>query len=733
MSASLDWLSPTLKFRLLAKQDLQSGQGFDWLATGNDPYFHLKHGSRQPLGWYMVSVKLRANVAKLGAKLYVDYGDGIEEQHAIQFSLTNNKLFKRLCYFPQRPVRLRFDPCIQPCQFSVEVFSLAKLSEKRARKLMLKKLQNRRNTDPFKQLASAEILCLYNQCFDDGFGLITYSQWLAEYQQRQLQPQQLELISQSLTQQPLISVIMASYNSPIAYLAQCIASVKAQVYPHWQLCIADDASTDPEVLALLQSYVTADERIVICAREQNGHISAASNSALALAEGEYVALLDHDDLLAPHALLMMAQAINRHPQAEFFYSDEDKIDEQGNRSEPHFKSAWNRDLFYSHNYITHLAVIKHSLMTKVGGFRTGVEGSQDYDVFLRAIAHLGNKQIIHVPHVLYHWRAINGSTALSAGEKTYTNKAGLKALTDYFTPINLAVEVTAHQLNNCYRITWPLPEPLPLVSLIIPTRDGIELLKQCIDSIYQRTDYRNFEIIIVDNQSRCRRTLAYMAELTQQGLARVVKFDDEFNFSAINNHGVAHAKGSIVGLINNDIEVLNRDWLTEMVRQVSRPDIGCVGAKLFYPDKRIQHAGVVLGIGGVAGHAHKYFGSHHHGYHSRLSLVQNFSAVTAAALLVRKAVYQEVGGLETRLKVAFNDVDFCLKVREAGYRNLWTPFAELTHHESVSRGYEDSTEKQQRFQSEIDYMQQKWGEQLLNDPCYNPNLTLTHEDFSCRV
>ncbi|MCX9058737.1 glycosyltransferase, partial [Citrobacter portucalensis] len=263
--------------------------------------------------------------------------------------------------------------------------------------------------------------------------------------------------------------------------------------------------------------------------------------------------------------------------------------------------------------------------------------------------------------------------------------------------------------------------------------DNCDLLKTCIDTILNKTSYPNFEIIVIDNQSTCQRTLDYFHEITTSFDAQVLKFNAPFNFSDINNFGVQHAKGSIIGMLNNDIEVKNSEWLTEMVRHVSRPDIGCVGAKLYYPDGRIQHAGVVLGIGGVAGHSHKYFSAHHNGYHSRLSLVQNYSAVTGAALLVRKNVYQEVGGLEPKLQIAFNDIDFCLKVLEAGYRNLWTPFAEMIHHESVSRGHEDNPEKIARFNSEANYMIEKWGELLVNDPCYNPNLTLLHEDFSYRI
>lgn len=731
-----NWVTPEINFRLLPKQQLEVAEPdskYDWQSTGDDPYFKLKRKGAMPKGWYMLNLCVDADISRLDTKFYVDYGQDIDEADALCVSLLSGKLNKRVMFFDGRPLSLRFDPISSTCKFSITKLSLTKLTSARARSLMLKKLQSRRSLGAIETLSQDDLLLTYNHCFDKSVSSVTYQQWRERHEAQFTETKAITPMLANLTVKPVFSVVMASYNSNIEYLKACIDSVLGQHYPHWQLCIADDASTNPEVKALLQQYSELDERIVWQAREVNGHISAASNSALALANGDYIALLDHDDMLAPHALLMMAEAVNESPNAELFYSDEDKIDEQGNRRQPHFKPDWNRDLFYSHNYITHLAVLKTSLIHAIEGFREKVEGSQDYDLILRAVARLGNKQIIHVPHILYHWRAVQGSTALSAGEKDYTSSAGLKALKDYFNGTNIPVKVNYHNLNNSYKVTWPLPEPKPLVSLIIPTRDGYELLKKCISSIINKTHYPHYEILVLNNQTQCVQTLEYFELLKQKNRARIIDFDEEFNFSNINNLGVQHAKGSIVGLINNDIEVLNAEWLEEMVCHASRPDIGCVGAKLYYPDMRIQHAGVILGIGGVAGHAHKYFGSHHHGYHSRLSLVQNFSAVTAAALLVRKSVYIEVGGLEPLLKVAFNDVDFCLKVREAGYRNLWTPFAELIHHESVSRGYEDSPEKQQRFSSEVTFMKTKWGSQLTNDPCYNPNLTLEHEDFSYKV
>jgi GT2 family glycosyltransferase len=511
--------------------------------------------------------------------------------------------------------------------------------------------------------------------------------------------------------------------------------VLAQSYPHWELCIADDASTADHIRPVLRDYIDRDCRVRVVYRQQNGHISEASNSALAIATGEYVGLLDHDDELAEHALLFMVQALLARPGARIAYSDEDKVSDDCTRYDPHFKSDWNPDLLFSQNYVSHLGVYERALLNHIGGFRTGVEGSQDHDLVLRCLPYLDNHQIVHVPRVLYHWRAVEGSTARGSGEKGYTADAGRKALQDYFRDNGPAgVRVSEGLAPNSYRVQWPVPEPAPLVSLLIPTRDRKDLLEVAVRSILEKTTYPHYEILILDNGSVEPETLSFFEQVQQQdSRVRVVEYDYPFNYSAINNFGVEHAHGSIVGLVNNDIEVISEGWLQEMVAHACREDVGCVGAKLYYSNDTIQHAGVILGLGGVAGHSHKHFDRHHPGYFHRLQLVQNLSAVTAACLLVRKDVYTSVGGLdETNLQVAFNDVDFCLRVREAGYRNVWTPYAELYHHESVSRGKEDSPEKIRRFQGEIRYMQDRWDGLLQADPCYSPNLTLNREDFSIR-
>ncbi|WP_418139360.1 glycosyltransferase [Oceanimonas smirnovii] len=574
----------------------------------------------------------------------------------------------------------------------------------------------------------------YQSTFEHSVAGVNYSWW--QEQQAERHQEQLQVLQSQQPQwayQPVISILLPVYNTPPALLTECIHSVTAQLYSNWQLCIADDASTKAETRQALQQLCAGDKRIKLVQRESNGHISAASNSALAVATGDYVALLDHDDLLSPDALLKVAAAINQHPDALLFYSDEDKIDDKGKRYDPHFKPGWNPDLLLSQNYISHLGVYQRQRMVNIGGFKEGLEGSQDHDLVLRFTDGLQSQHIVHIPEVLYHWRAVAGSTALGGNEKSYAHQAGLNALQQYVSKQQPQASVSSTS-GDYYRVTWPLPSPSPLVSLLVPTRDGVDILAPCVNAILEKTDYRHFELIILDNQSSCPRTLEYMQQVSERDeRVRVLRWDHPFNYSAINNFGANQAKGSIIGLINNDVEPINAGWLSEMVSQVCRPEIGCVGAKLYYPNGSLQHAGVILGIGGVAGHSHKYFNGNALGYFARLQLVQNLSAVTAACLLVRKEVFEQVGGLnEEHLKVAFNDVDFCLKVREAGYRNLFTPFAELYHHESVSRGAEDNPEKQARFQAEIAYMRQTWGTVLDNDPAYNPNLTLAYEDFSLR-
>ena len=557
-----------------------------------------------------------------------------------------------------------------------------------------------------------------------------YQAWIDRYDT--LDDQQRDQIRariRSMIEEPLISILMPTYKAVPLWLCAAVESVQKQLYSNWELCIADDASRSPELTELLDSLARNDPRIKVVHRQENGHISAASNSALALATGRWIVLMDHDDLLSEHALYWMADYIDNHPEVRLIYSDEDKIDDQGVRKDPYFKSDWNVDLFYSQNMFSHLGLYDASLVRQVGGFRVGFEGSQDYDLVLRCIEHLQPSQIGHVPKVLYHWRVHPLSTASSLDAKPYAQLAGEKALNEHF--LRSGIRGHVEYVGNGYRAFYDIPDPEPLVSLIIPTRNAMELVRQCIDSILERTTYKNYEIILIDNGSDDQAALDYFRLLSENPRICVVREDSEFNYSALNNAAVRKAKGEYVGLINNDIEVITPEWLSDMVAIANQPGVGAVGARLWYPDYTLQHGGVILGIGGVAGHSHKRLPKERRGYFERAALMQSFSAVTAACLVIQKKHYLAVGGLnEVDLKVAFNDVDFCIRLRDSGLRNVWTPYAELLHHESATRGDDIQPEKQRRFESEARYMLVHWGDTLNHDPAYNPNLTLAREDFS---
>jgi len=550
-----------------------------------------------------------------------------------------------------------------------------------------------------------------------------YEKWIAGHQTS-------ETYRAPTTPGPLISVLMPTYNPKKEWLIAAIESVRNQNYQNWELCVADDASSEESCKVILCEYARKDSRIKVVFRETNGHISEASNSALALATGDWVALMDHDDLLAPDVLAQVAACIHAHSTVRMIYSDEDKIDERGVRHDPHFKPDWNQDLFYSYNMVSHLGVYHKPIVDEVGGFRRGYEGAQDYDLTLRFIEKIQVDQIKHIPKVLYHWRVHPESTAGGSDVKPYAMYAGQRALQDHFQRTGSAAQVDLDS-SGYYRVHYPLPEQPPLVSIIIPTHNAYKLLKKCITSLCKKTSYRNFEIIIIDNRSDEPRACKYLNSLSKNKDIDVIRDDRPFNYSALNNKAVSSAKGDTLCFLNNDIEVVTEDWLTEMVSHAVRPEIGAVGAKLLYPDGTIQHAGIITGMGGVAGHAFKSFPGTSRGYMSRLMVSQNYSAVTGACLVIEKEKFIRVGGFdEINLPVSFNDVDLCLKLLEAGYRNFWTPHATLCHHESATRGDDFSPDKIERFTKENTFMKEKWGEILEQDPAYNPNFTLEYEDFT---
>jgi O-antigen biosynthesis protein len=557
-----------------------------------------------------------------------------------------------------------------------------------------------------------------------------YARWIRCYDQ--LQREDVRRIRKQIASfeyTPLISVLLPIYNSNLKWLRRAILSVQKQLYPRWELCIVDDASTDRKVWPFVQRCARQDERIKLVRRAQNGHISAASNDALRLASGDFVALLDHDDELAPTALYFVAFALNKNPDLHLLYSDEDKLDARDRRFEPYFKSDWNPELFLAQNFISHLSVYRTDLVRRVGGFRVGFEGSQDYDLTLRCIEEIQPKQIEHLPWVLYHWRAGDQSTASNATAKPYAQEAARRAVQEHLQRRGIAGNVVSS--HGVYLQTkYVVPSEQPRVSIIIPTRDQASTLKECLYSIFDKTDYPNYEIIVLDNESHDAGTLEFLDTLRKQARVRVERIEAAFNYSRLNNRGVELAQGSFVALVNNDVEVINGDWLGEMVSRAVRPEVAMVGARLWYPNGTIQHGGVILGAGGIAGHAHVGLRRDEPGYFARAHLAQNVSAVTTACALVRREVYLQLGGFDENLAVTFNDIDFCLRLREAGYQVIWTPYAELIHHESASRGFDDSAPKQVRFLAEVEYMKSKWGDILQRDPFYNPNLSLGEDLFT---
>lgn len=538
-----------------------------------------------------------------------------------------------------------------------------------------------------------------------------------------------QAIIADMAKPPRISIIMPVYNVERRWLLAAVDSVRRQFYPHWELCIADDASTLAETKQALDELNGRDARIKIERLSANVGIAGASNAALRLATGDYIGLLDNDDALTRDALLAVAQTILA-DDPDIMYSDEDKLDVDGRHVGAHFKTDFNPDYFFSINYLCHFTVLRRTLLERIGGFRAGYDGAQDYDLFLRATER--SERVQHIPKVLYHWRMTPGSTATASSAKPESWDAGRRALAESLARRGIDAAAEAGPYPNTYRVRRAIIGQ-PLVSILLPFRDKPELLSTCILSLLEKTDYARFEIVGIDNGSVDPATHTLMHELERRdSRIRFLRYDEPFNYSSINNFGADHARGEHLLLLNNDTEIVSAEWLRAMLEHSQRPEVGVVGAKLLYPDQRIQHAGVIVGIGGVAGHAHLLQPAEDPGYFSRAQLLQNLSAVTFACAMTRRAVWQQLGGLNERdLRIAFNDIDYCLRAREAGYLVVYTPYATLYHHESKTRGYEDNPEKQARFFREITYMQTRHRAVLEHgDPYYNPNLRLDIHDFS---
>ena len=558
---------------------------------------------------------------------------------------------------------------------------------------------------------------------------VPYGPWYEAYR-----PDEEELEKQRkhhFRYEPLISVAVPAYHTPEKFLKEMIDSLLAQTYQNWELCIANGSPEDETMKRVLAAYMKKDSRIRVKHLEKNLGIAGNTNAALAMTSGEFVGLLDHDDLLAPNALYEIALALEKDRELEAVYTDEDKVTtDLSEHFQPHLKPDFNLDLLRSNNYICHFFVVKRSIVDRVGGFRQEFDGAQDHDFIFRCIETA--RKVGHVPEILYHWRTHKESTADNPASKMYAFDAGKRAIEAHLKRTGTAGTVSHTPDLGFFRVQYPV-QGEPLVSIIIPNKDEKETLEACIQSIREKTEYRNYEILIIENNSTTEEIFHYYKELSKDPRIRLFRWKKEFNYSAINNFGVRHAKGEYLLFLNNDVTVITPGWIKEMLGVCQRKEVGAVGVKLIYPDNTIQHAGCVIGIGGIAGHMFVDMPANRTGYLHKASILQDMSAVTAACMMMKREAFEEAGGFTEKLSVAFNDVDLCLKVRETGRLIVYDPYVQLYHMESKSRGAEDSKEKVCRFQEEIEYMRTRWIDILKKgDPYYNKNLSLTKWNYSLR-
>ncbi|TMD58681.1 MAG: glycosyltransferase [Chloroflexi bacterium] len=735
----------TYRPRLVPIQELRprAVDGFDWESTGDDPQFRLE--PPLPNGWVRLHLKGRAKPAAV-VMLYVDDGKQAGELtgHRLgTLSTTGNSLelfvgLSHACF-------ARLDPSLEPCQFAIEEFSLQRIGSWRIALRTAAIYLGLNRERHVWHLAMGAVRVLRRSGFtglrNSVVGLLQYQQgsapqyplWVEQNRLDEAATARLQATVEACSYKPTISVLMPVYNPPVRLLKRAIESVRSQLYSRWELCIADDASTSSGIRPLLERYASIEPRIKVVFRDRNGHIAAASNSALSLATGDFVALLDHDDELSSDALLQSVLVLNEHPDADLLYSDEDKINESGSRKDPHFKPDWSPETLLANMYIGHLSVYRRSIVQEVGGFRVGTEGSQDYDLALRVTEK--TCRIHHIPRVLYHWRITSGSAAAAMNAKPYAYRAAIDALSEALARRAIAGTVESHRHFPDRYVVHLAADPSQKVSIVIPTRDQAALLERCLQSVFDLTTHPNFEVCVVDNGSREQATFEVFEHFgrLREGRFRVIRRDLPFNFSALVNAGVVETDGPLVLLLNNDTEVLDGSWLEEMAGYARQREIGAVGCVLVYPDGAVQHGGVILMEGAVAGHSHSRESSKQPGHFGRLLAQSNYAAVTAACMMVRRELLAEVGGFDERLGVAFNDVDFCLRLLQRGYRNVCLGQVRLLHHESKSRGYEDSPEKRARFARESALMRQRWAPILDHDPYYNPNMRSIPPDFAPRI
>lgn len=661
-------------------------------------------------GWYMLEL-CASGRALLEAHIELRGGRGAETTQRWRFPLYSNRPCKRMILLStSQSVWLAFGR--QVGSVVLGECRLMPVTAGFARSRMVRRLTAQHPT--YRQDAAragaplAHLWQDYCALFEAGQELVPYASWVAEFGHATT-GEQAHTSAQlaALPSMPRFSIVVIATDVDGAALAASIESVECQAYPHRQLIVVmPEGAAAPTGTACVSNYLPSEG------------LAAGLRCAVAVANGDWIQFLSAGDLLATDALSILAASLALHPQCALAYTDEDTIDPAGVRRDPHFKPDWDIDLLHSRNYVGASALYRLALVRAVGPFSCDEGGAQLFDLLLRCAERVDTGAVCHIAHILLH---------RPSGQIPPVDDAGVRALHGHFGRRGIDAAVTRDDV--CYRVRYPVPAPAPLVTLVIPTRNGLDLLRRCIDSIVEKTRYPNYDLIVVDNGSDDPATLRYLEQLAAQGYTRVLRDDGPFNYSALNNAAVAQARGDIVGLLNNDLEVITPEWLTEMVGHALRPDVGAVGARLWYADDTLQHAGVILGMEGTAGHLHRFLPRGQAGYQGRALATQSFSAVTGACLVVRKETYALVGGLnEADLPVTCNDIDFCLRLRELGYRNVWTPHAELYHHESSSRGLDDVGEKALRAARENAWLHQRWGALLEADPAYNPNLSLDFTD-----
>ncbi len=678
----------------------------------------------------------------LSGQIYLDYGDGFSEQLSLPYT-SNGNAVSLLVVAPRQLLALRWAPDKKVNMIRPPALSFTPVaSAAEAEKLVHQNLPGGSGIDKLIEVvraayagdmiargiaAETSARLLGKQGDPSAF----YGHWIFHYETPTAADYvQITALTEALAWKPRFSFVVPVYNTPIDLLRACIDSMLAQTYSGFEICLADDCSTDPQIAPLLADYAARDSRMKVARSTSNGHISATSNLALGMATGDFIVLVDHDDLIPDFALFVVADYINKHPDADILFSDEDKIDLNGARTDPYFKGAFDRYLMYGHNMVSHLGVYRRSLLERIGGFRLGLEGSQDYDLLLRCLEHTSDDRIVHIPHVLYHWRMTPGSTAVAPDQKSYAIVAAQAAINDHFTRTSLPLRSHEGGSTGISGVS-PLGRMATKISIITPTRNGLDVLRPCIESVLKTCD-TNVEILIVDNGSDDRGTLDYLQALQGNGQLRVLRDNQPFNFSLINNAAATQATGDILCFLNNDTEIMAADWLDRARALLAIDTIGIVGARLLFPDGNLQHFGIVLGMGAhqVAGTPHGGMAGNDLGYFGKMQLMQQFSAVTAACMFIRKCDFEAVGGFEPELTVAYNDIDLCLKIRAQGLQIVGDPNILLVHKESRSRGSDATGKRAERLLEEAAWMRDRWATQLDNDPFYSPNLTLERDDFT---